>query len=176
MKNLLTLTAAFTILAFSTNAHAAEKIATVDVVQVVKKSEAAQNIYKQAEKLRTELQDAATDKEDELRDEERDLVKQRSLIAKDAFEERTKAFKQTMITAQKDLQKRGAQLQKAGDIALSTVKVKIFEIVKEIAESEGFTLVVPKANLLYIKEDADITAKVIEKLNDELDEVELEIK
>ncbi len=62
-------------------------------------------------------------------------------------------------------EKTGQELARLEEEITRQILGKIYDVVKEIAQAEGYAVVLDKKNVLYSAMDNDLTEKVIKKLN-----------
>jgi Skp family chaperone for outer membrane proteins len=112
-------------------------------------------------------------KQKQLVAEDQELVKQRNSVAKDAFEKKVKDFQGKAAAAQREIQTKKGQLDKAIADALGQVQEKIIAISKDVATEKSLDVVVSSSQVLYAKPELDITADVLSKLNSALPSVQV---
>ena len=157
-------------------ALAATAIGIVDMQRLLKDSKAMQSITKQAEAEKTKREAEAKKKDKILSDEGKEIQKQRAVLAKDVFEERSKEFKEKIASIQNDLKQKSQALQNEYNKALAKLQKETMTIIHTIAEDKNLTVVIPKAQLLFAEDGLDITEDVLKQLNKKLPNVKLQFK
>ncbi len=176
--NTLALTATLVVLLvaslFATPASAADKIATINIQAILQESDAAKSTRDQIDSKRKQYQSELKAIEDKLQKEDQALAEQRSLLSPDALKEKQKEFASKITDAQKELQEKRQRLDAAYGKALNDIQAGVLEIVKEMAEERGYTLIVPTSQLLYAVPSLDITDEVLAQLNKDLPTVKID--
>lgn len=151
----------------------AQKIAVVDIKMILDESTAAKGINKQIEEKRNSYQSQVAKEEEALKKEDKKLSEQRSVLSKEAFEEKAKSFRKKVVDAQKDVQTKRTKLENAYTEALGKVRDATLKIISDLAKDKGFDIAVPKSQVLYSKDNLDISKEVLEKLNKQLPDVKV---
>lgn len=167
MKLLLSSFLSILILTFTVPTFAAE-IAVVDVQRIMKEAKAAQSIKEQVKAKQKSFQGELDEKEKSLQREDQELAKQRTLISKEEFEKKYLDFRKKASDAQQEIHEKRARLDKAFGEALATVQKQIVDIVQRVAKDKGVEVAIARSQLIYAKEELDITEPVLTSLNKEL--------
>lgn len=157
------------------SAHAIT-VATVDMQRVKAESKAAQHAKSQLEAKQQEFQEDVSGTEQTLQQRNQELAKQRSLLSSDAFKEKLTDFRKEAATAQKDVQRKRLQLRRAFEMSIVAIQKRVQDIVADIANDKDYDLVLPSSKALYHSDSLDITDTVIERLNEELPELDIEFE
>jgi outer membrane protein len=145
---------------------ATPKIAIIDLQRVITESDKGKEARKyftdEVEKLRKNL----TQKQDELQKLKDTLEKQATTMAPEALAEKDKQY-QAKVKDYQRLQSdyEGELRQKDQELMQKTMK-DIEEIVKSLGDSEKYTLILEKSQILFGAPAADVTTKVIGLYND----------
>lgn len=157
--------------AAATPAMAETSIAVVNTQKIMRDSKAAQSVRSQLQAKQKSFQAELDAKEKQLLAEDQALVKQRSTMEQAAFEQKVKDFRSKAATAQREVQQKKLQVDKALAGALENIQQTTIDIVKEIAAEKKITLVVSSAQVLYTEASLDITEEVLNRLNTKLPNV-----
>jgi outer membrane protein len=141
------------------------KIAVVDIQQVLEESTAAKDVKSQIKEKRDHYQTEITTEEDKLRQAEKKLSEQRAVLSKDAFEQKTEEFKEKLIVVQREVQEKRANLDSLLTNSLGKIQKSVFEIIEDISKEEGFDIAIPTSQILYANEKLNITTEVLKRLN-----------
>ena len=155
---------------------AKQTIAVVNIQQVMKDSTAAKTVREQLEAKQKSFQSAISKKEEELKKEDQELGKQKAVLSKEAFEEKAKAFRTKATDVQKDVQSKKAMLDGAFERSLNDIQKVVTEIIADISKEKGFVLAVPTSQILFAKEDLDISKEVMERLNKKLPKLDVKFE
>lgn len=140
-------------------------IRVVDIQEVMEKSTAVQGIRRELDAYRKRYDDEFAAKEKALKDEERELVRQQTLIDAAAYREKVQGFQAKFADFQRDLKMRQQQLQGAYASALGQVSQQVQKIWAAVAEAEGATILLPRGQVLLFHPSYDVTPEVIDRLN-----------
>lgn len=154
----------------------AEEIAIIDIQKIITESLAAKSIATQIEKKRDEFQAEVEKEEEKLHSDDQSLSEQRSVLSKEVFEQKAKEFRSKVVEAQRMVQSRRAQLDKAHVKALEKVRKHTLDIVDGLSGKKNFKVVLPKAQVFYSKNELDISDEILKKLNEKLPKVEVVIE
>ncbi len=166
-------------LSFATPAVAEDSkpiIAVVNVQQVMKDSTAAKSVREQLESKQKAFQADITKKEEALKKEDQELGKQKSVLAKEAFEEKARAFRTKATEVQKEVQSKKAMLDNAFERSLGDIQKATTDIIADLAKEKGFLMAVPTSQILYADNKLDISAEVLKRLNDKLPKVNVKFE
>ena len=171
--------------AFSTPVFAEDakqQIAVVNIQYVMKESTAARNVREQLESKQKSFQTEITKKEEALQKEDKELGKQKSVLAKAAFDEKLKSFRTKATDVQKDVQSKKAfpqprmsctVLDGAFEQSLNDIQKVVTEIISDISKEKGFVIAVPTSQILFADTKLDISSEVLERLNKKLPKLEV---
>ncbi|MDH5747839.1 MAG: OmpH family outer membrane protein [Rhodospirillales bacterium] len=174
-KSLLTL-CAFTVffLTYSMQVSAQEKekqgliqvkIAIINIDAIRANAEVVKDIQRQIKTLRTEFQKDIQKEEEELRNANQELARQRGILSPEAFAQERKKFEQRLVEVQRLVQNRKQDLEKVRSDALRQVEIKLNKIVIDIANKQGITLVLRTEQLIFWAKPLEITGVVLKELN-----------
>ncbi len=148
-------------------ASAEVKVGVIDLQTVVRKSEAGQEALKQLqtkfEKLRKELQA----KEEELRKFKEELEKKAPLLSPEARQEKEREYQKMLREYQAQREDAQFEMKQAEEKALKPIMKDLEKIVKEMAQKEGYDLILEKRmpGVYWTSERIEITDHVVELYN-----------
>jgi outer membrane protein len=155
------------LLPVSIHAETSEKIAIVDVQQIVNESiigkAAKKNVEQQINKAKLRVASLKSDFEKQRAD----LEKQSSILSGAALEQRREALAKKQVDFQRTYQDMQQELGRANDKELGKVIEQVNEVVKDLADERGYQFVFEKdkQSVLYAAPRIDITKEVIESLD-----------
>ncbi len=152
-------------------AMAEQKIAVVNIQQIMREAKAADAIRSQMKAKQKSFQEQLDGREKTLQEQDQELAKQRSVLSQEAFEEKYQEFREKAADAQKEVRQKRAALDRGFNAALSQVQEKVFEIVETIAQEKDIDAVISTGQMLYAHPDLDLTQEVLERLNREMPNV-----
>ncbi|MBL26602.1 MAG: hypothetical protein CMM50_03490 [Rhodospirillaceae bacterium] len=149
-------------------------IAVVDVQAILRGSTAFQAAV---EKIRSQEQgyrDQISGREDELRKAQDELRRQRTILAPDVYTQRETEFQQQVESLQREVLTRNRELSQIRGNAERQVLKEVFEIVREIAEERGLTMVVDSSMTIVVNNRFAISNEVLKRLNERVKSISLE--
>jgi len=173
LKPLLLLAGLFAAAIIAAPAYAQQNIAVVDIQRIMRESNATKSITDQIEKQRTTYQQEITKQENDLRNAEQELNKQRTIISPEAFAERRRAFEQRVGNLQRDVQNRKRELDKSLNGATITVQNALRDIIGALVTERKYTLILIKSQTAYNAPEMEVTEEVLKRLNAKLPSVKV---
>jgi outer membrane protein len=146
-------------------AHAADKLAYVDVQRVI--SEVEEGKAAKA-KLRSELESRRGEldkKQKELEAMKADYDRQAGVLTEEAKQQKQKELQTKVMEAQASAQQMQRELVEKEEETLRGISEKLMAVVNEVSERDGFNFVLKKEALLNAPSAADITNDVIRRYN-----------
>lgn len=163
----------FACAAVSASAQGLSGVAVVDVQRVMRDSAAAKSIQGQIEKMRASYQQEITKQENELRNAEQELNRQRTLVSPEAFNERRRQFEQKVGSLQRDVQSRKRALDTSYTSAVRTIENSLREIMEQLVNERRLNLVLIKSQTIYNAPELEMTDEVMKRLNAKLPSVKV---
>jgi len=146
-------------------------LAVVNIAKIMHESKAATSVRDQIQAKQKSFQTELDSKEKELVAENQALAKQKDTVSKDAFNQKVKDFNDKAATAQRQVQDKKMQLEKAIAGAQDEILKNAADIVKDLATERKITLVVSSAQVLYGDPSLDLTDEVLKRLDAKLPNV-----
>ena len=148
-------------------------IAVIDYQRILRDAAAARGIRDQVETRRRTVQDEIAREEQRLHEADRELARQRTLLAAEAFAERRRAFEQDVIEVQRMVQERRRTLEETSAVALEQVREALIEVLADLAQEFEFNVVLPSATLLVYSPGLDLTDQALARLDQRLPRVQV---
>lgn len=160
----------------NTPASAAETsdIGVVEVQLIMREALAGKSIQVQIESTRSSYEAAVLAEETRLRDLEQELVRQRSLLAPEAFADKRRDFENQVASHKRDVRARRRTLDQAYSVGVRQIQQAVTEIISEIAEQRNLMVVVPASQILFANPTLVITNDVLSELDEKLPDVTLD--
>jgi len=155
------------------NAESPQKIAVVDLDVIMRDSSAAKGIQEQMKGHLESFRKAVKEQEDKFRAEREDLVKQRNVLAADAFNKKQRDLEQKATDTELEFRRREQRIRQAGGNAQQELQKVLLAVVADVAKKEGVAIVMPKGALLYSGDTKDITDSALKQLNSKLPAVKV---
>jgi outer membrane protein len=148
-------------------AHAEVKIGYVDMQKAIQSTSAGKKAKEQLEKEFKKRKKELAKKEADLKKMSEDLEKKAMVLSDDVRLKKQQSFQEEMLKYREMVGKSQAEIQKKErDLTLPIVK-KLQGIIQEVAEKEGYTMILEKAeqSVLWAKSDVDLTDEVIKRFD-----------
>ncbi len=176
----LSLIIALSLSGFVTSAALAQdvqqKIAIVDIQQMMRSSTAAKSIQKQISTLREQYKKQIADDEKGLRVAEQAIIAKKSSLTVEEFQKERQGFETKLGNVQKNVRSKQEKLDKAFNAAMEDVRVKGVEIIAKLAEETGASIVLPRQNVIIIDKQLDLTDEAMKRLNATLKDVKVRVQ
>lgn len=150
----------------------APAIIVIDLQDVVKQSTAGKGIIAQRDKYLQQYQAEFSKQENALRDAEKELARQRTLVSPEAFAEKRQAFEKKVVEAQRKAQERRRGLEESFGKAMSQLNHTLIKVSDELAQEHGANIVLAKNQVFLHDPRMEFTKAAIERLNQRLPAVE----
>ncbi len=151
-------------------------IGIIDMQKILNESVAYQGIVEQFEEIRRNHRNKITKREDEIRDDENKLFKQKNIISKEAYakkvQELTEKINNLKLQKNTDVKKFEVAFEKS----TNKIQAALVDVLSIIASNRNLSLVLAKNQVLLVGKDIDLTDIAIKELNKVLPVVKLELK
>lgn len=151
-------------------------VMVVDVAGIMREASAMQDARKQIRDRQVAYQKEIETREQGLREEEKQLAQQRTLLAADVFQGKQKEFQQKVADFQKFAQARSRVLDQALAEAQSKFSQTLNEIIGSVAEKRGANLVLHRGQAVLFATSMDATKEVFDRVNAEVPTIKVEFK
>ena len=149
------------------------RFAVINLQKILREAAATKTIRPQIAKLKKSYEGRFKKLGQELRANDQDLQKQRSILSPEAYASKRKAFKNRINSLQRDVQAVQRLLDRAGRNAMGKVHRAFDEVRREIAKEKSLQLILPRSGLLHVDPRYDITNEVLKRLNKKLPSVKV---
>ena len=146
-------------------------VAVIDFQELEREALAAKNIRSQVEAYRAQYAAQISKEEEDLRNQEQELKRQRAIMSPEAFAQRRRKFEDSVARLQRQVQDRTRRLERSIDAALGSVNKVLGPLIKDLSKEFGFTLVLDKRQVRYTDERFNITPVVLQRLDERLPQV-----
>ena len=169
MKNPLRLLfaplAALVFLLAGASAQAEQKIAVVDVQRAVMQTEDGLRAQANLKKLFDSRQQELNKKQNDMQKQREDIDKQSKVMSKEALQKRVDEWQKQMVELQQVFLEYNKELEKKQKEMTDPIFEKVMAIVKRLATTENYDLVLDKQMAAYVRGDLDLTDKCIQMYN-----------
>jgi len=149
-------------------------IAVVDVQAILRGSTAFQAAVEKLRGQEEKYRDEISQRENALRSAEDELKRQRTILSPDAYAAREEEFQDEVEKLQRQVLERNRELSQTRGQAERQVLKEVFEIVREIAEERGLTMVVDSSVTIVVNNRFNISNEVLERLNERVKSISLD--
>jgi outer membrane protein len=156
---------AFAFLLFGGSAQAEQRVAVVDVQRAVMQTEDGLRAQATLKKVFDSRQQELNRKQQELGKQKEDIEKQSKVLSKDALQRRVDDWQKQMVELQTVFMDYNKELEKRQKEMTDPIFEKIMGLVKRLATTENYDLVIDKATVAYVRTDLDLTDKCIQLYN-----------
>ena len=160
---------------FISTGYSVDKIATLDVVKLLKDSKAAISMKDQLNAVAKKYTEEDQKKQKEIQKQEEELLRQKSTLTPEAFSDRKNTFEKKVIEFNKNSQNKRKALANAEKDAVGQIEDEVEKIVKKIIETDNITAVFRNSAVILSDTSIDITKKVVEELNKNLSSVSVKV-
>ena len=152
------------------------QIGVLDVDKIIQESSAGVDIQKKVDTKKIAYETEINKKQSQLEAEQKKLEDKKITLSKEAFEKEVKGFETKVDDLKTYIDRKQNSLKKASIDAMSKVNDKVKTIVSEIAKEKELDTIIPASQTLYFKDELDITAEVLSRLNKKITKVEVKFE
>lgn len=142
-----------------------QKIAVVDTQRAVMETEEGMRAQATLKKVFDNKQRELDKKQEDLQKEREDIEKQRNVLSAEAWQKRVESWQRDMAQLQSIFLEYNKELQKKQGELTEPIFRRTVGIIRRLATTEGYDLVVDKQAVPYVRGDLDLTDKVIQMVN-----------
>lgn len=153
------------LIAFSGSAFAM-KIAVVDTQRAIMETEDGLRAQATLKKLFDKRQRELDKKQRDLQGEKEQIEKQRGVLSKAAYQKRAEKWQQEMVQLQQVFVEYNKELQKKENQLTRPIYRKAMGLIRRLAASTGFDMVLDKQAVPYFRADLDLTDRLIQLYNE----------
>lgn len=165
----------FVVVSSSSYAQEPQKVAVLDLGQVIFESLAMKDIDRQFKKLENTFKEKTKTRDIEFRADKQRLDEQRAIISAEQFRDKVKALNEKGLKYRNEFNANLRQLTLSRSAAIQKIEKAMEPIVSEVANSVGATMIVEKKKILFGTKNLNITEMVSDKLNKKLTKLKLEL-
>ena len=156
--------------------HSTTVIAVVEGQFVLRESFASKAIQKQIEIRRNQYQLEISAKEKVLRERERELLQQQSVLSAEAFAQYRREWETDVTVVKRIVAERRGQLDKAYAKGMKIIQLEVSQILKELSSEMNISLIIPVSQTLFFDQKLNISREVLQRLNARLPNLKLEFE
>ncbi|WP_417911747.1 OmpH family outer membrane protein [Candidatus Electronema sp. TJ] len=168
MNRIAALCAALCLLLTASVAAAEMKLAVLNIQDVLTKSSAGLAAKDKIEKRMKELKSSLEGDKQQLVSFQDEMKKKASVWSEDKKQEQVLEFQKKRRELEAKQDNANMEMKNLQDRHLAPIMKELEGIVREVAASKGYSLVLPSNAVLYFDNSIDITAEVTKSLNAKL--------
>lgn len=149
----------------ATAAWAESKFAVIDSQRAMMETEDGLRMQATLKKMFESKQQELEAKQAELQREQADIEKQRSVISEEALMRLAEAWQREMVALQQKSVTYNQEMQKKQGELTQPIFEKTNQIIRRLATTEGYDMVVDRMAVAYVRSDLDLTDRVITMYN-----------
>ncbi len=156
----------FFFLFLNSNSYSSEqKIVYLNLDSIVQNSTPGKLILQDLDNKKKENIKKFKIKENQLRDKEQDIIKQKNILSKEEFESKIVSLNKEMNNYNKDRKKVFLEFEKNKKKKLNEFLSKITPLIQEFVKDNSINIVLNEKNLFIAAKKFDITQQIIEIVN-----------
>ena len=140
-------------------------IGIVDVQRVLRDSKASKSIRPTIDNMRKEFQKQVSEQEQSLRQAEQELSRQRAILAPEAFAQKRRIFSEQARDAQKSVQKRRRDLDRAFNETKNEILKSLIVVAQKVATEKKLNILIEKRFVFISAKKLDVTDEIIKRLD-----------
>ena|SRR3990170_3504883 len=146
-------------------------VAVLDVQQIMRESKAAAGIQAEIQRQRAAYQAELAQQENALLAADQDLASQRATLSQEQYKLKRQGLDEQAMQLRRNVQGRKDELEDLFNNSINEVRQALAQVVAEIAQEKGITLVLSKSQVVLSANGFDITADALSKLDARLPSV-----
>jgi Skp family chaperone for outer membrane proteins len=140
-------------------------VMVVDVQAALQQSVAAKNVRTQRDQYLQAFQSELESNRAALKETEADLVKQKSSMAPEVWQQKARTFEQQVFEFNQRFQRNNQAVEKSFRAAMGELSEALAQVTEELAGELGANLVLPKSQIFLHDPRMEMTQQVVERLN-----------
>lgn len=149
------------------------KIGVIDIDQIRRDSTAVKDARDQIATYHNTIQAEIQKEENELREANQELARQRTLLTPESFNEERRKFEVRLVEVQRKVQERRQELDDIQNDVMRRMNEAMAEVVVEIAQEQGYGLILRLDQSVFAAQPLLITPIVLERLNKKLPSIKI---
>jgi outer membrane protein len=150
-------------------------IGVVDVQRVLRESKASKSVRPEIDRMRKAFQAQVSKQEQQLRQVEQELNRQRAILAPEAFAQKRRTFSEEARKAQSDVQLRRRDLDRAFNNTKNEILKNLVVVAQAVAEAKKLNMLVEKRFVFLSAKTMDVTSDIIVRLDKRLPKLKIDL-
>ena len=156
------------LLFFSSNLYAENKVAYINIDLILSKSNPSKSLFSQLELIEQKQIEKIKNNEIKLKEEEKKIFATKNIISKDEFNKNVDTFQKKVETHRKSKEINIQNFNKKRNKEILRFFKLINPIIEKVMEKNSIAILLEKKNIFIAKSNYDITAIVIEEINKDI--------
>ena len=148
-------------------------VAVVDLQRIMTEALAVVSAREQLQELSVRAQQDISERENKLRDADRDLQQQRAIVSAEVFEERVKEFQVQATELQQRVRTVRQTLDEALEGTMRRIRTFALEEIASVAQDRGVDLVLAQSQVVIARNVFDLTQQALDQLNERVPAVKI---
>lgn len=140
-------------------------VMVVDVQGALQQSLAAKALRSQRDQFLQGFQAELEKNRASLKETENELIRQKSAMAPEAWQQKARAFEQQVFEFNQRFQRNNQAVDKSFRAGMSEISDALAQVTEELASEMGANLVLPKSQIFLHDPRMEMTQQVVERLN-----------
>jgi len=146
-------------------------VAILDMPRILRDSKAAATLREEIDKRRLAHQTTLGEQENGLQTVDQALVRQRAVLSAETFAAKRKELQEHANRLQQEFVSHQKEMEELFGRGIGQVRKALAEVVKEIADERGISVILLKATTVLANRELDITEEVLRHLDERLPSV-----
>ena len=171
MKNIIIF---FTLILLFTKANSQENVVYVDIDYIMTNSKVGKSLNSQIEKTHKNNISFFEKKENELKKNEQDIIKQKNIIDKSEFQKKINELRGQASEYRKLRKEKIDKVTKQRLTATGKIIKELKPILAQYADENSISIIIQKKNIIIGKSNLDITPQILSLLDKKISKIKLD--
>ncbi|MCS6891649.1 MAG: OmpH family outer membrane protein [Rhodovarius sp.] len=140
-------------------------IGIVDIGEVQRVSTAVNQLREELERRRARLNEDLQREQNAWREAQQQLAAERASLPPDVLRQRERDLQERISESQRIFRNRGQAIEQAVQQAGAEIEERMADVIRQVAQSRGINIVLPRPMVLMNEAPFDLTAEVAQQLN-----------
>ena len=164
----------FTLILLFTKASSQESVVYVDIDYIMTNSKVGKNLNSQIEKTHKNNISFFEKKENELKKNEQDIIKQKNIIDKSEFQKKINELRDQASEYRKLRKEKIDKVTKQRLTATGKIIKELKPILAQYADENSISIIIQKKNIIIGKSNLDITPQILSLLDKKISKIKLD--